>query len=74
MEGKLRILRQVEVKFKAKAKAKILFNEGASKILGGGMPPKILDTPSLNQILALALALTLTSTIRPQNWVCVLGA
>ena len=53
----------VEVKVKAKAKAKILFNEGVSKILGGLPPPKILDTPSLNQILALALALTLTSTI-----------
>ena len=29
----------------------------------GGKPPKILDNPSLNKILALVLALTLTSTI-----------
>ena len=40
------LCRRVEVKVKAKAKAKILFNEGVSKILGGGMPPKIFDTPS----------------------------
>ena len=38
-----------------------------SKILGGGKPPKILDTPSLNKILALALTLTLTSTIPFKN-------
>ena len=68
------LCRRVEVKVKAKAKAKILFNEGVSKILGGGMPPKIFDTPSLNKILALALALTLTSTIPLKKLACALLA